>query len=131
MSDLWRGVGGGSRINQEDALISPHLSRRAALKLGGVGAASMLSLTLRDMRAVAAEPVRVDIVNTSPNSAFTIQELIKEKHWLEDFDLRPATLNVGDGSKLMGALLSGSSDICLLSGFGQVLPAIERGGNLK
>lgn len=113
-------------------MISPRLfNRRTALQLAGLGAASVLSVSVRDIRATAAEPVGINIVNTSPNSAFTIQELIKEKHWLEDFDLQPTTLNVGDGSKLMGALLSGSSDICLLSGFGQVLPAIEKGGSLK
>jgi ABC-type nitrate/sulfonate/bicarbonate transport system substrate-binding protein len=106
-------------------------NRRIVLQLGGLGTVSALSLNLQDIRAVAAESVRVNIVNTSPNSALTIQELIKEKHWLEDFGLKPTVLNVGDGSKLMGALLSGSADICLLSGFGQVLPAIEKGGALK
>lgn len=107
------------------------IRRRTVLQIGAAGVASVLSVTLRDMRATAAGLLNVNIVNTSPNSAFTIQELIKERHWLEDFGLQPQTLNVSDGSKLMGALLSGSSDICLLSGFGQVLPAIEKGGALK
>ena len=105
--------------------------RRSVLQISGAGVASVLFMTLRDTRATAAEPINVNIVNTSPNSAFTIQQLIKEKRWLEDFGLEPQTLNVSDGSKLMGALLSGSSDVCLLSGFGQVLPAIEKGGALK
>lgn len=106
-------------------------SRRNALQFGGLSAMSVLSMSLHDVHAKAAGPLEVNIVNTSPNSAFTIQELLKEKHWLEDFGLKPRTLNVADGSKLMGALLSGSSDICLLSGFGQVLAAIEKGGALK
>lgn len=107
------------------------IRRRDVLKLAGAGAASVFSLSLLDRYAAAAEAVKVNIVNTSPNSAFTIQELLKQKHWLEDFGLQPTTLNVADGSKLMGALLSGSSDICLLSGFGQVLAADEKGGALK
>jgi ABC-type nitrate/sulfonate/bicarbonate transport system substrate-binding protein len=105
--------------------------RRDVLKLAGVGAASVLSLSLLDRYASAAEPIKVNIVNTSPNSAFTIQELLKRKHWLEDFGLQPTTLNVADGSKLMGALFSGSSDICLLSGFSQVLAADAKGGKIK
>jgi ABC-type nitrate/sulfonate/bicarbonate transport system substrate-binding protein len=105
--------------------------RRDILKIAGLGAASAFSLSLLDREARAATPLRVSIVNTSPNSAFTIQKLIEQKHWLEDFGLEPSTLNVADGSKLMGALFSGSSDICLLSGFTQVLAADAKGGTIK
>lgn len=109
----------------------PFLHRRGALRLGGLGAANLLSLTLRDAQAKTARAVRVSIINTGSNSTYTLQELLKRKHWLEDFGLEPTTQNVSDGSKLIGALLSGNSDICLLSGFGQVLAAIEKGGALK
>jgi ABC-type nitrate/sulfonate/bicarbonate transport system substrate-binding protein len=56
---------------------------------------------------------------------------MKNKGWLEELGVDATTENIADGSKLMGALLSGASDICLLSGFGQVLAAIEKGGRLK
>jgi len=113
-------------------LISDNLyRRREALQLGGLGAAGLLTVTFRDAWGKTKQGVKVNIVNTSPNSAFTIQELIKQKHWLEDYGLEPMTQNVSDGSKLMGALLSGESDICLLSGFGQVPVAIEKGAAVK
>src|SRR5262249_8705135 len=35
------------------------------------------------------------------------------------------------GSKVIGALLSGSGDVCAGSGFASVFPAIEKGGKLK
>ena len=59
------------------------------------------------------------------------QELLKQQGYFEEFGVAPTTLNVADGSKLMGALFSGSSDICILSGFSQVFPAVEKGGKLK
>jgi ABC-type nitrate/sulfonate/bicarbonate transport system substrate-binding protein len=115
----------------EDIVTEQELPRRRdVLKLAAAGA-GVLSLSLVDRYASAAEPIKVNIVNTSPNSAFTIQALLKHKHWLEDFGLQPTTLNVSDGSKLMGALFSGSSDICLLSGFSQVLAADAKGGKVK
>jgi len=73
----------------------------------------------------------VNIVNTASNNTYALQELLNQRGYLREFGLEAKTLNVADGSKLIGALLSGSSDICLLSGFGQVLSAIEKGGQLK
>ena len=73
----------------------------------------------------------VTIVNTAGTFAATVQQLMKDKRYLEEQGLRPTFLNVGDGSKILGALLSGQADICIASGFSQVLPAIERGGRLK
>src|SRR5258708_3032922 len=54
-----------------------------------------------------------------------------ERRYLEELGLRPTFLNVSDGSKIIGALLSGDADLCIASGFSQVLPAIEHGGKLK
>lgn len=73
----------------------------------------------------------VTVVNTAGNFAATLQQLMKDKRYLEDMGLQPTFISVGDGSKVIGALLSGEADICTASGFGQVLPAIERGGSLK
>jgi len=112
-------------------LITSTLHRRDVLRLTGLGAAGVLTVSIRDALGKTAAPLKVSIVNTSPNSAFTIQELIKQKGWFEHYGLEATTQNVADGSKLMGALLSGESDICLLSGFGQVPSAIEKGAALK
>ncbi|HVB90391.1 MAG TPA: ABC transporter substrate-binding protein, partial [Beijerinckiaceae bacterium] len=112
-------------------MITSTLHRRDVLRLTGLGAAGVLTVSIRDALGKTAAPLKVSIVNTSPNSAFTIQELIKQKGWFEHYGLEATTQNVADGSKLMGALLSGESDICLLSGFGQVPSAIEKGAALK
>jgi ABC-type nitrate/sulfonate/bicarbonate transport system substrate-binding protein len=73
----------------------------------------------------------VTIMTTAGSFAVTVQQLMKDKGYLEEQGLRPTFISVADGSKVMGALLNGEADICTASGFGQVLPAIERGGRLK
>lgn len=108
-------------------------ARRDILRLGaamGVGGV-LAGLSRSSYGAETRTPLKVNIVNTASNNTFTLQELLKQQGYFEEFGLEPTTLNVADGSKLMGALLSGSSDICMLSGFGQVFPAIEKGGALK
>jgi len=110
--------------------------RRDVLRLGGIaglaGVAASTGLTSFNRAARAATaPIPVNIVNTASNSTMALQELIKQQGYFEEFGLAATTLNVADGSKLMGALFSGSSDICILSGFSQVFPAVEEGGKLK
>jgi len=109
------------------------IGRRGALALG----AAVLTTTLPGGgrrgfgQARAADPQPVTIVNTAGAFAATVQQVMIERRYLEEFGLRPTFLSVSDGSKIIGALLSGDADICIASGFGQVLPAIEHGGRLK
>ncbi|MGH7033990.1 MAG: ABC transporter substrate-binding protein [Stellaceae bacterium] len=107
--------------------------RRDVLRLGGVaGLAASAGLARFSLAARAATPpLPVNIVNTASNSTMALQVLLKQQGFFDEVGLTPTTLNVADGSKLMGALISGSSDICLLSGFSQVFPAVEHGGKLK
>jgi NitT/TauT family transport system substrate-binding protein len=101
-------------------------ARRDALRIGLGG----LALAARPAAAQSAlKPV--NIVNTASNTTFALQELLKQQGYLREFGLEATTLNVGDGVKLLSALLSGASDICLLSGFGQIFPAIDKGGRFK
>jgi ABC-type nitrate/sulfonate/bicarbonate transport system substrate-binding protein len=106
----------------------PHsLDRRALLQLG-LAAGATLPWT---PPARGAAPIRMNIANTFSNSTVTLQTLLKQQGWLEKFGVDATTQNIADGSKLMGALISGASDICLLSGFGQVLSAQEKGAAIK
>jgi ABC-type nitrate/sulfonate/bicarbonate transport system substrate-binding protein len=108
------------------------IGRRHALTLGAAALTTLAGGRRRGLaqaRRNASEPVT--IVNTAGTFAATVQQLMKDGRYLEDLELRPTFLSVGDGSKIIGALLSGEADICIASGFGQVLPAIERGGKLK
>lgn len=71
------------------------------------------------------------IVSSQGNQAAVMQELMKAQGYPEELGIEPEILTVGDGTKLIGALLGGGSDICIFSGFNQLFPAIERGAKLK
>lgn len=73
----------------------------------------------------------IKIVNTQGNATVTLQELMKRQGYLRELGVESQITYVSDGSKLMGSLLSGENDICMFSGFAQVLTAIEKGAKLK
>lgn len=104
------------------------VSRRGIL---GMGAAFVVGGPLLAHAQTKSGKIPVGVVNTTGNTVLAFQQLILQQKFFEEFDLEPTLLNVADGSKLMGALISGSSDICIMSGFAQVLPAIEKGAKLK
>ena len=106
--------------------------RREALLLGG--AALALGACSRSgqgtgRRSTGGDPVT--IMTTAGSFAVTMQQLMRDQRFLEKQGLRPNFVSVADGTKVMGALINGDADLCTASGFGQVLPAIERGGPLK
>ena len=79
----------------------------------------------------AKKLIDVRIINSNANAQLAFEELLKRQGYLETLGLNATTVNVADGSKVMAALLSGEMDVCMISGFGQVLPAVERGGQIK
>lgn len=111
------------------------VTRRGLMQAGAGAAALMASSPFETLMAAGAKPAdlsyTVNIVNTSSNATLVQQELLKQLGYLDEFNVKTTTVNVADGSKLMGSLISAQSDICLLSGFSQVLPAIEKGAQLK
>ncbi len=112
-------------------MMTHRITRRGAFRGAGLAAASFAAIRLGLIDEASGQTLSVEIVNTDSNSTRTLQALLRAKGWLEEQGLAARTQNVADGSKLMGALISGSSDICMLSGFGQVLAAVEKGGRLK
>jgi ABC-type nitrate/sulfonate/bicarbonate transport system substrate-binding protein len=80
---------------------------------------------------IAAERLKINVVNTSGNTNLVLAALLKQEGFFEQLGVDANILHVSDGSKLIGSLLSGEMDMCALSGFGQVLPAIEKGARLK
>lgn len=119
--------------------LKPHgapVGRRELLKLGGGLALMTAAASLGAPKALAAPalpelPYGVNIVNTGSNATLVLQALLDQLGYLDAFNVRATTNNVSDGTRLMGSLISGESDICILSGFSQVLPAIEKGAGLK
>jgi ABC-type nitrate/sulfonate/bicarbonate transport system substrate-binding protein len=110
------------------ALLSSRPNRRDALVIGAVLAVAGAGAALAQ---APRRKLAVNIVNTTGNAALTFQHLIRQQGYFEELGLDPTMLNVADGSKLMGAIISGGSDICAMSGFSQVLPAIEKGARMK
>jgi ABC-type nitrate/sulfonate/bicarbonate transport system substrate-binding protein len=104
------------------------VERRRVLGLGAAAAAVGLT-GLRSARA--ADRLAVNVVNTSGNTNMVLATMLKQQGIFEQVGLDVNLLHVSDGSKLIGSLLSGTMDMCALSGFGQVLPAIEKGAKLK
>lgn len=111
-----------------------NISRRIMIKAAG-GALALSAMMPAGRLFAAAKPAdlpyTVNIVNTSSNSTLVLQALLEQLGYLSEFNVKTTTTNVADGTKLMGSLISTESDICILSGFSQVLPAIEKGAKLK
>ena len=108
------------------------LSRRALLGSAVLGFGA-LGLAASTGRARAQSPAGkpVTIANASGLASFTIQEVLRQQGYMEEFGLKPETLNIGDGGKIVGGIIGGNIDVSMLSGFAQIFPAIERGAQLK
>ena len=105
------------------------MARRQFLGYAGVLVAT--SAFDRPAFAQAKPGMRSNIANAAGATNLTLLQLIKQQKFLEEFGIDPNVVNVADGSKIVSALLGGDMDISTMSGFGQVFPAIEKGGKLK
>jgi len=99
------------------------------LKLGAAGLGGLAGLV--PMGGALAQARTVNIVGAAATAGAALQQLMKTEGFFAKFDLAPEIVSVADGSKLMGAVIGGSSDIVVISGFSQVLAAIEKGARLK
>jgi ABC-type nitrate/sulfonate/bicarbonate transport system substrate-binding protein len=109
----------------------PAFARRDVLKLGaaGLGAAGVGGIASGGK--ALAESETVNIVGAAATAGAALQWIMKEQGFFAKFGLAPNIVSVADGSKLMGAVIGGSSDIVVISGFSQVLAAIEKGAKVK
>ena len=106
------------------------MKRRDILKTGLLTSASLFvggSFPVHAQGAIR----KINIVNTSGGTNLVLAALMKQQSIFEQFGLEATITNVADGAKLMGGILTGEMDICPLSGFGQVFPAIEKGAKMK
>jgi ABC-type nitrate/sulfonate/bicarbonate transport system substrate-binding protein len=128
MSGRVAGSSGTARW-EDNAMTFNNLNRREMMGVS-IGAA----LTLLPGGARGQTPPKklpVNIVNAGGNIALAFEETIKRLGYLEGLGLEATTTNVADSSKIISSILSGDSDICMMAGIAQALPAIEKGGKLK
>ncbi len=104
--------------------------RRNVLQMGALGGLGLVIGSRRSARAQGSK-LKLNIVNTSGGTNLVLAALMRQQGSFEQVGLDVTITNVSDGAKLMGGILSGEMDICPLSGFGQVFPAIERGAKMK
>lgn len=110
------------------------MDRRQALKLGSLGAAALAGGAGPLMRVTFAEaadnkPIRVITSNSTLTHA--LLNVLADKGYMGAVHLEPQYLHVADNSKVVAALVSGQAELCTLSGFSLVFPAIEHGAKLK
>ncbi|MGH6859143.1 MAG: hypothetical protein ACRECY_02740, partial [Phyllobacterium sp.] len=105
------------------------MTRRTMLATSGALLAS--AALPRIGRAQTPKLDKVIIAGAASNLATTLQELMAQQNILAKFGLASEPLVVTDGSKLTGAIIAGDVDICPLSGYSQLFPAIAKGATLK
>lgn len=105
-----------------------HLTRRSVLG-AGLSAAGLL-VTPSVVRAQAAR-LPVSIICAGGNVTLTLQEVMKRQGYMDEFGLDAKYVNVADTSKIIASLMGGDTDLCMLAGFGQMLPAVEKGAKMK
>ncbi len=103
------------------------MSRRTIL--GQMSGAALLSLT--GCGGAKGGNGAVKIATAAGSFNVTITELMKQQHFLEDFNLHPETIAISDGSKILASIFSGSVDLAPVSGISPIFPAIEKGAPLK
>jgi NitT/TauT family transport system substrate-binding protein len=109
------------------------IDRRTALKaLFATGGLGLLTAGCgrKEGRAQGNQlPVR--LLSSQGNQVLTIQALVSNMGYYEEFGLLPTTLPVSSGTNIIGPLLNGQAEICIFAGFSQLLTAIEKGADLK
>lgn len=109
--------------------------RAGAVAAGAVGAGSVLaacgSSGSSPKAASGKSLTSINIINTDTTDTLAFQQILQAKGWLEAYGVKASTTNVADGVKATAAITSGSADIALMSGFGQIFPLIAKGEPLK
>ena len=97
---------------------------------GGMLAASMVRGTPQ-AAAQKSGAIPATIANAAGIVNATMQELMNQMGFLQEFGIEPKILSIADGSKVTAGIIGGEIDGTMMTGFSQVFPAIERGAKLK
>lgn len=97
-------------------------------------AAAPAALALSGLDGCQRRPVdqsAVNIVSTSGTTNLVLTALMSQMGYMKTLGVTPNFINVADGNKVVGALISGHADLCPSAGFTQVLAAEARGAALR
>lgn len=109
-------------------MLNHPIGRRGFLA-GGV--AGLGSLAFGGLAFGQAKAIPVRVANAAGNVNLALHQMMIDMKFLQEFGLEPNVITVADGSKIVGGLVGGDLDLSTMSGFGQIFPAIEKGGKMK
>ena len=95
------------------------------------GVAGLGSLAFGGFAFGQAKAIPVRVANAAGNVNLALHQMMIDMKFLQEFGLEPNVITVEDGSKIVGGLVGGDLDLSTMSGFGQIFPAIEKGGKMK
>ena len=106
---------------------------RRQLLGGALAGAACLSIPLLAPSRGRAQTSRhpTTIANGAGVITLVMGELMKRRGFFEEFGLDAKVVYVADGSKILGGMIGGDIDSSMISGIGQVFPAIAKGARLK
>jgi len=85
----------------------------------------------RPLAGAAIGTRSIRIANASGTLELTLDALMRQQQFLESLGLDPRIMRVADGTRILGGVVGGSVDASMMSGFGQVFPAIAHGAGIK
>jgi NitT/TauT family transport system substrate-binding protein len=107
--------------------MSAGLNRRGFLGLAGALAAQ----TVIPRFAFAADPIAVRVVTNGGVENATIQSVLAQQKFLDSVGVAQTLVNVNTPIATLEALVDNRAEICIVSGFNGLLPAIEKGAPVK
>lgn len=107
----------------------PRITSRRDVLSAASTLAMLGGLPFHQVRAASTLPIR--IANASGTLELAMGALMRRQRYLESFGLDPEVMGVADGTRILGAIVGGSVDASMMSGFGQVFPAVAHGAPLK
>lgn len=117
------------RVTAFGAEASPW-SRRTVLA-GIAGGMGLIGFGLSGCGHALESPDEILIANASGGLTMVMTALMRQERFLESFGLKPQLMNIADGSRILGGIVGESVDCSLMSGFGQVFPAMLRSSDMK
>lgn len=108
------------------------MHRRQALKIGGGAVLGGLAMMAQTRLGWAQTQLPVaKVLNSGGSLNQTLQQLVIDMGYLEEFGVQPDSTNVQDTSSIIAGIVSNQYDVCMFSGINSLFPAMESGAELR